>query len=261
MNSTLLEDGLNALRTRGFAGEREGDIRLISLRRLTREQLERVFMVVESVGARVGVSAEVSGIGYGCTTVVVRLKPSSDPARAREQVDLLFSAFAKATTLRDCDIQIIVGNANGRREDLRHIQIEMDGDAMDLVALGQAITSAVSIVRNLPGAIETAKKVRFDLDKADEITTLGLSGQVGDGDPLSILVDGLLSEIRQLSADYLKNSQSWSVPERQAYQRRVASKATELLSVAKPILATRTPSYSVLVEFFNGAANQGKPVP
>ena len=130
---------------------------------------------------------------------------------------------------------------------------------MDMLALGQAIASAVSIVRNLPGAVETARKIRLDLDKANEITTLGLSSPVSDADPLSILVDGLSSEIRQLSTDFLKKSGSWSVPEREEHQRRVASKASELLLVAKPLLATRMPSYEVLVQFFGGAANASNP--
>src|SRR5689334_16857669 len=67
MNSTLLEDGLNALRTRGFAGEREGQIKLISLRHLSRQQVAEVFLAVEEIGAAVNVAATVSGIGHGPT--------------------------------------------------------------------------------------------------------------------------------------------------------------------------------------------------
>lgn len=260
MNINLLEDGLNALKTRGFAGDREGDIRLISLRNLTREQLERVMALVEAVGDRVGVPAEVTGIGYGCTTVVVRIKTSDEPEKSQEQIHLIFAGISRLTAVRDCDIQIMIESARGRRVDLRQLPAEKEDGDMDLVAVGGALSSAVAIIKNLPGAIEAARKSGLDFDNAAELTTLGLSGPVVDDDPISILVDGLTSEVRQLSTDYVKKSQTWSAPEREEHQRRVAAKATELLFKAKPILETRLSNYVALLAFFKGVANQSNAV-
>ncbi len=257
MDPRLIDEGLNAIRTRGFAGQRDGDIRLISLRHLRRSQLERVCVAVENIARSIDVRAEVCGIGFGCTTIVVKVTKSGDDERSREQVERLFKVFGRvATELLDCEIQIVIQNATGERLDLRHQMASREIDAMELLTVAQAISAAVAVVKNAPGALETARRIRLNLEEAQKPTTLGLAGTVSEDSPAATLVQGLSKEVQRLSEEFVRDSMTWSEPDRQERQRRVAAKAARLLADAKPLLASKMADYPVLVEFFSGVANR-----
>ena len=68
-----------------------------------------------------------------------------------------------------------------------------------------------------------------------------------------MLVKGLVDELEEHTADYLRKTGTWNEPERQAHQKQVAAKVSKLLETGKPLLETRVEKFDILLEFFRRA--------
>lgn len=119
-----------------------------------------------------------------------------------------------------------------------------------------AISSAVTIVKDLPAAVAVAKKFGIDIGMLERQTNeiasqpVLLTESTSSYGPFDILVEGFVKELEHLSREYHRTSDTWDQPEKESHQKRIAAKACELMSNAEKLIKDSIENFDSIKDFF-----------